>query len=81
MFFYPTRKSPSKNELHLDLTKESFTLYQKTRDLVKSNKLLDLKLSSKIARNHFSSIKKLLVLTDQENNPGVLGYGAEEANS
>ena len=79
--FYPTRKSPSKNELHLDLAKESFTLYQKTRDLVKSNKLLDLKLSSKITRNHFSSIKKLLVLTDQENNPGVLGYGAEEANS
>lgn len=79
--FYPTRKSPSKNELHLDLTKESFTLYQKTRDLVKSNKLLDLKLSSRITRNHFSSIKKLLVLTDQKNNPGVLGYGAEEANS
>ena len=79
--FYPARKSLSKNELHLDLTKERFTLYQKTRDLVKSNKLLDLKLSSKITRNHFPSIKKLLVLTDQENNPGVLGYGAEGANS
>ena len=28
----------------------------------------------------FSSISELLYLTDQENNPGVLGHGAEGTN-
>ena len=33
--FYRARKNLSKNGVHLDLTKESFRLYQKARDLVK----------------------------------------------
>ena len=38
--FYRARKSLSKNELHHDLTRERFTLYQKTRDLIKSKKFV-----------------------------------------
>ena len=38
--FYRTRKNLSKNGVHLYLTKERFTLYQKARDLVKSKKLV-----------------------------------------
>ena len=38
--FYQARKNLSKNGVHLDLTKERFTLYRKARDLVKSKKFV-----------------------------------------
>ena len=62
--------------MHLDLTKERFTLHQKARYLVKKSVK---KISSKI-RIIFSSISELLDLTDQQNNPVVLGHGAEGTN-
>ena len=38
--FFRARKNLSKTGVHLDLTKELFTLYQKARDLVKSKKFV-----------------------------------------
>ena len=88
--FYQARKSLSKNGVHLDLTNERFTLYQKAKDLVKSKKFVkyvyvdvNWKLKVKFENNKesfFSSISELLDLNDQENNPDVLGYGAEGTN-
>ena len=88
--FYRARKNVSKNGVHLDLTKERFTLYQKTRDLVKSKKFVkyvyvDVNCRVKVKfeinkESFFSSISELLDLIDQQNNPGVLGHGAEETN-
>ena len=85
--FYPARKNLSKNGVHLDLTKERFTLYQKARDLVKSKKFVkyvdvdvNCQLKDKFENNKesfFSSVSELLDLTDKQNNPGVLGHGAE----
>ena len=88
--FYWSRKNLFKNGVHLDLTKERFTLYQKARDLVKSKKFVnylyvDVKCQLKIKFKNsqpscFSCISELLDLTDQECNHGVLGYGAEGTN-
>ena len=88
--FYPARKNLSKNGVHLDLTKERFTLYQKARDLVKSKKFVkyvdvdvNCQLKVKFENNKesfFSSVSELLDLTNKQNNPGVLGHGAEGTN-
>ena len=84
------RKNLSKNGVHLDLTKERFTLYQKARDLVKSKKFVkyvyaDVNCQLKVKfennkKSFFSSISELVDLTDEQNNPGVLGHGAEGTN-
>ena len=88
--FYRARKNLSKNGMHLDLTKERFTLYQKARDLVKSKKFVkyvyvdvNCPLKVKFENNKesfFSSISELFDLTDQESNPNVLGHGVEGTN-
>ena len=88
--FYQARKSLSKNGVHLDLTNERFTLHQKAKDLVKSKKFVkyvyvdvNWKIKVKFKNNKesfFSSISELLDLNDQENNPDVLGHGAEGTN-
>ena len=89
MFCRPRKHLP-KNGMHLDLIKERFTLYQKARDLVKSKKFVkyvyvdvNCRLKVKFENNKesfFLSISKLLGLTDEQNNPGVLGHGAEGTN-
>ena len=88
--FYQARKNLAKNGVHLDLTKERFRLYQKAKDLVKSKESVkyvyvdaNCRLKVKFENNKesfFSSINELLDLTDQENNPSVLGHGAEGTN-
>ena len=85
--FYRARKKRSKNGVHLDLTKERFRLYQKARDLVKSKESVkyvyvdvNCQLKVKFENNKesfISSINELLDLADQENNPSVVGHGAE----
>ena len=86
--FYWSRKNLFKNGVHLDLTKERFTLYQKARDLVKSKKFVnylyvDVKCQLKIKfknsqQSCFSCISELLDLTDQECNHGVLDMELKE---
>ena len=88
--FYRARKNLSKNGVHLDLTKQRFTLYQKTRDLVKSKTFIkyvyvDVNRGFKVKfennkESFFSSISELLDLTDEQNNLGVLGQRAEGNN-
>ena len=73
--FYRARKNLSKNGVHIHLTKERFTLYQKARDLVKSKKFVkyvyvdvNCRLKVKFENNKesiFKSISELLDLTDQ----------------
>ena len=91
--FYRARKNLSKNRVHLDLTNETFTLYQKAKDLVRQKKFVQVvqdvyvdvncRLKVKFENNKesfFSSVSELLDLNDQENNPDVLGYGSEGTN-
>ena len=88
--FYRARKNLSKSGVHLDLTKDRFTLYQKARDVVKSKKFfkyvyidVSCRLKVKFENNKesfFSAISELLDLIDQENNPIVLRHGAERTN-
>ena len=87
---YRAGKNLSKNGVHLDLSKERFTLCRKAKILVKSKKFVkyvyvDVNCQVKIKfennrESFFSSINELLDLTDQEINPGVLGHEAEGTN-
>ena len=87
--FRRARKNLSKDGVHLDLTKERFTLYQEARDLVESKKFVkyvyvdvNCRLKVKFENNKelFFSSSELLDLTDQENKPAVFGHEAEGAN-
>lgn len=85
--FYQT-KSLCKTGVHLDLTKNRFSLYQKASDLVKSKEcdiylFVDvncwLKVQIKNSKeSFFSFISELVDLTNQENNPYILKHGAGE---
>ena len=87
---YRAGKNLPKNGVHLDLSKERFTLYRKARNLVKSKKFVKyvyvdvncrLKIKFEINKESlFSSINELLDLTDQGSNPGVLGHEAAGTN-
>ena len=88
--FCRARKNLCKNGVHIDLTKERFTLYQKARDLVKWKIFVkyvyvdvNCRLKVKLENNKesfSSSMSELLDLTDQENNPGVLKHGPDGTN-